>query len=117
MAITVGLCRGRHDLPVDEYIFNGVLNPADIDGIDRAVNQWIWAHCKPHSGFGVGLNQADYTDVKVYKGEELIIYVTGLTVALTAVLSACAYNGIPVVLMHYDRDSGEYRQQIVFGRM
>jgi hypothetical protein len=42
------------------------------------------------------------------------VYVTGLSAALAAVIRGCAYNGVPLTLMHYDRDTGEYAEQVIF---
>lgn len=41
------------------------------------------------------------------------LYVTGLTVALVAVLNACHKLGIVVTLYHYDREEGNYYPQQV----
>ena len=43
----------------------------------------------------------------------LVIYVTGLTVALVATINACLRVGISVTLMHYNRDTGSYYPQDV----
>lgn len=109
----VGLCAGRHNLPVSNYIFDEINDPTDFAGMRKTAAQWVDAHCDLHRSFGAGLNQLDYTDVAVCVGTPLTIYVTGLTAALTAVLSVCAQCGISVTLMHYDRDTGEYLPQQV----
>lgn len=31
----LGLCKGRHDLPVDSYIFNTAIIPTDIVSINK----------------------------------------------------------------------------------
>lgn len=45
--------------------------------------------------------------------KSLDLYVTGLTVALVAVLNACHKLGIVVTLYHYDREEGNYYPQQV----
>lgn len=45
--------------------------------------------------------------------EELTLYVTGLTVALVAVINACRGFNVKLTLMHYDRESGTYYPQEV----
>ena len=45
---------------------------------------------------------------------ELTLYVTGLTVALVEVIKYCDRNGVSLVLMHFDRKTGEYYPQLVF---
>lgn len=111
--LCVGLCPGRHALPVEDYIFPESVDPTDLDGLNRLASAWVEAHCVPGQRVGTGLNQADWhTDVLVWGSDvELVLYVTGLTAATTAVVRACALNGISLTLMHYDRDSGEYLPQ------
>jgi hypothetical protein len=90
MKMTLGLCRGRHDIPgVEEYIYPGEVNPLDLDGMKRTVHSAL-KNC----------NRLD-------------LYVTGLTVALVEVINYCCYNYIPLTLWHYNRDSGEYYPQTV----
>lgn len=43
--------------------------------------------------------------------EAVVVYVTGLTVATTAVIRACYTLGIPLTLRHFDRSTGEYFPQ------
>lgn len=91
MKKTLGLFRGRHDLPqeVEDYIFTSEIDPSDMAGIDSQV-------------------------AKALAGVQgLTLYVTGLTVATTAVLAYCVGNLIPVTLMHFDRVSGQYLPQVI----
>ena len=89
----MALCKGRHDMPseVQEAIFDCEVNPLDTDGLLKEVLQ---------------SNKLDNIDV-------LVIYVTGLTVALIAVLNACRMLGIKVFLKHYNRDNNSYYTQEV----
>ena len=63
------LCKGRHDMPseVQEAIFDCEVNPLDPNGLLREVIQ----------------------SKKLENIDCLILYVTGLTVALVAVMNAC----------------------------
>lgn len=63
---------------------------------------------------------ADVTDVgglteaarnAVREADAVVVYVTGLTVATTAVIRACYTLGIPLTLRHFDRNAGEYYSQ------
>lgn len=115
--IVVGLVKGRHELPVDEYIFEKIEDPSDIESIEKTAMQWVEAHCDIGIASGAGINQCDYTDVQIYTSSvKLVIYVTGLTVALTSALNACALNGVRTVLMHYNSSTGEYVEQEMFWR-
>ena len=91
MKKVLGLFKGRHDLPqeVEDYIFTSEIDPADKAGIDSQVAKAL-------------------ADV-----QGLTLYVTGLTVATTAVLAYCIRNLVPVTLMHFDRVSGEYLPQVI----
>lgn len=92
--IVAGLCKGRHQLPeeVTEYVFPQELDPLDVDGMTQTAIQFLEDH----------------------HAKSLTLYVTGLTVACIAVIKAGMERGIPVVCMHYDRESGNYYPQKVF---
>lgn len=85
----MGLCAGRYEIPVREYIFPNELDPLDIKGMEMQARE------------------------KLAGTSELILYVTGLTVALVAVVNVCRELNIKLTLMHYDRTSGDYYPQEV----
>ena len=88
----LGLCQGRHPMPVENYIFGESVNPLDVDGLEKeAVTELL--------EFG--------------KLKHIDLYVSGLTVALIAALNACRQLSIAVTLYHFDRDSGTYYPQEV----
>lgn len=85
------LCRGRHEIPqaVDGSIFKTEVDPLDVRALE-----------------------AEAADV--LKGTNtLTLYVTGLSVALVAVINVCHDLGINLTLMHYNRATGEYYPQPV----
>ena len=84
----IGLCEGRHQMPVEEYIFPQVVeNPFDFHGLEKIVHEKL-------------------KDVK-----ELDLYVSGLTPVLVTVINYCVYNAISLTLYHYDINSGKYVPQ------
>lgn len=85
------LCEGRHAMPeeVEGSIFSKTLNPLDVEGMEKIANDRL---------AGV---------------EELTLYVTGLTVALVAVINICHRKKIELLLMHFDRNTGNYYPQWV----
>ena len=88
--IRLGLCRGRHELPeVNGYVFDTEVNPLDVSGLYETAYKAI-PECK----------QVD-------------LYVTGLTVALGAVIRVCTVRNIGLTLYHYDRESGSYYPQTI----
>lgn len=90
---SMALCEGRHAIPqaVDGAIFDTVINPLDVEGLQSEA----------------------YNKIKALDINSLDLYVTGLTVALVAVLNACRQLGIVVTLYHYDREEGNYYSQQV----
>jgi len=90
----LGLCAGRHDIPgIEGYIFEGDVNPLDLDGMRMACHQKL-KYCSM-----------------------LNLYVTGLTVALVAVINYCCHNHIPLTLWHFNREDGSYYPQEVLTRV
>lgn len=113
--IIVGLCAARHPLPVAEYIFPEAVNPLDFDGLKAAAVKFITDRVGVDSVYTQPINGNDYTDTACFRGcRDLVVYVTGLTAATAAVIAACAENGVHLTLMHYNRDSGDYKPQVVF---
>lgn len=90
-----GLCEGRHEIPVDQYIFgNSIEDPTDTEGLAvKAANV--------------------FASNGIEAGDEVQVYVTGLTVALIAAIVAAKEIGATVVLYHFDRETGSYFPQSV----
>lgn len=88
--LVVGAVKGRHEMPCNDYIFDGDVNPLDLRGIYNRVEE------------------------KLNGAESVILYVTGLTVITTTVIKYCFNNKVSLILMHFDRDSNSYYPQIIF---
>ena len=89
--LNMALCEGRHAIPnaTNGAIFGNTINPIDVCGLEeKALN-------------------------KLEGVKALNLYVTGLSVALVAVINVCHREGIMLTLWHYDRDSGNYYPQSV----
>ena len=94
----LGLCKGRHEIPnVEDYVFEETLNPLQVNELREA------AFKKLQEVFGVKEGNL--------WGQELHIYVTGLSVALVAAIDAALSMALSVTLWHFDRESGEYYPQ------
>lgn len=90
MKYEFALCAGRHETPATTAIFDQIADPTDFDAmLDTCVKKIP-------------------TDA-----DELIIYVTGLTPAMLAVVKVCERRGIDITAMHYDRENKEYKPQQV----
>ena len=91
MTMTAGLCEGRHPMPVDSYLFPQVVeNPCDPQALYATADKAIPADTY-----------------------NLILYVSGLTQALTATIRVCQDRCINLTLMHYDRDRDEYYSEVM----
>ena len=92
LKISVGTVSGRHKLPVQEYVINEEIEDVtDVDSIQKKVDKYFEE------------NIANVDD-KV----ELILYVTGLTLVVLAIVNACKKYGCNLVCMHYDRENDCY---------
>lgn len=85
----LGLFNGRHELPVENYIFFEAVDPTDLKGMRKQIAK------------------------AVKLDEPLDLYVTGLTVATAEVISFCFENLIPLTLWHYDRVENIYFPQVI----
>ena len=91
----IGLCEGRHEIttdegkPLTEFIFPQIVeNPMDF------FSNFETAYCALEPLL------------------EVKLYITGLTPCLTATLLAAEKAGVEeLILMHYDRESGNYVPQ------
>ena len=92
-----GVCRGRHEMPVEEYFFPEKINPTEPFALCQHARRRLVA-----DGVKPGMD-----------GDLVNVYVTGLTVATVAIIQACILEGIACCLYHYDRETGEYYPQSV----
>lgn len=95
--ISLGTIKGRHSLPVTDYVFNKeIVDVTDVDKIQQDVDYYF--------------NELSKTcKDKV----QIILYVTGLTVVTLAIVKACKRLGYELVVMYFDRDSNSYFGQKV----
>ena len=85
------LCKGRHEIrdAIDGAVFPNTLDPLDVQAMDLMAEQSI--------------GQID----------ELDLYVTGLSVALTSVINYCRRKSVKLTLYHYNKETGDYYPQPV----
>src|SRR5690554_532350 len=105
--IKIGICEGRHPLPVDHYIFPQEVNPLDVKQLEaistmRLVEISIQEEVEIKNTTVVLDNQVGYHDITiaVYDAKAMI-YATGLTVAVLAVVKSAKQLFKEVVVMHY----------------
>lgn len=94
----IGLIKGRHEIPEVNglYIFNEPVDPTDVIGI----NEIAIARIKE---LFIDPNEERYIN----------LYVTGLTVALVAVINVCRVYHVKLILWHYNKDTNRYFPQVV----
>ena len=113
--IKVGLIKGRHEMPVSNYIFDEINDVLDFDSMNKQIVNFINDNINVYAAYGCGINQIGYEDVEVLTADtKLIVYVTGLTSVTAELIKVCALKGISLTLMHYDRDTGDYLPQVIF---
>lgn len=128
VTLKMALCEGRHEIPQakDGAIFPQEIRPELLRNpnlLERMAGQRIFnrfTEAYPDPTLYVEYRQWDNwdEDIKVSYGLEngnfhLDLYVTGLSVALVAVLNAARVRKVSVTLYHYDRETGEYYSQEV----
>lgn len=113
--VKVGLIKGRHNMPVENYIFDDSIGDVfDFEKIRKRIGEFIETEVGVELRNGIGINQCDYSDVQCFTGKDtLVVYVTGLTSVVAELISVCANNGVPLTLMHYDVDTKDYIPQAV----
>ena len=113
--IKVGLIKGRHEMPVNNYIFDEINDVLDFDNMNKQIVNFINNNINVYSVYGCGINQIGYEDIEVLTSDtRLVVYVTGLTAVTAELISVCATKGIKLTLMHYDRENNIYIPQIIF---
>lgn len=112
--VIVGLIKGRHELPCEEYIFDEVKDVLDFSSMYKHIEEFVQNKVGIHTTTGMCINQQEATDVLKFVGDRtLVVYVTGLTPVTTCLVHVCALNGIRLVLKHFNRDTGDYVDQVM----
>lgn len=87
----LGLCKDRHPAPVKDGVFPRiVMDTFDPDIMYEQAKKGIPMDCG-----------------------RLALYVTGLTVAIMAVVRVCSERNIKLTCYHYDKGRGVYNRQDV----
>lgn len=122
--LKLALVAGRHQIPdaVDGEIFHtDIIDVTAVDRLEEQAYSGIWNACFRHHKAGesdflesdVDWDGSDMTPLRICSGLHIDLYVTGLTVALIAVINCCVDEGIALTLWHFNRESGEYYPQQV----
>ncbi|MDO4793451.1 MAG: hypothetical protein Q3993_04660 [Filifactor alocis] len=89
--LRMGCVAGRHDIKqaVDGYLFERVEDVHDYEYM------------------------RDVIERKLALAGSLDLYVTGLTAVTAEAVATCCKYGIELTLFHYDRETGEYKAQVI----
>lgn len=96
--LEIGAVRGRHEMPVDKFVFDEAITNFDIKAIEDHVSKVLRQEVFRHDGETF---------------DEVRLYVTGLTVVTTSVVKWCFNNDVSLFLMHYDTVTKDYVEQIM----
>ena len=114
--IKAGLIKGRHLMPVKDYIFNEDIHDVfDYIGIRKHIEEWLKKKFTFEETLDSFQNKADYLDIGVKKTEEILeVYITGLTPVVIELINACYLNGVRLRIMNYNRDTNTYVSQKIY---
>lgn len=100
----MALIAGRHEIP---QATNGAVFTCPIEDVTNVQRLEEQAYKALKKAFGL----TEPSNLRTVP--ELVLFVTGLSVALVAVLNVCQDECIKVTLMHYNSQTGEYFKQEV----
>lgn len=115
--IRVGLIKGRHEMPVERYIFDEPIEDVtDYHKIEEHILNFVKTEVGVHTThFGAAVNAVTAEDAHVWAGDKrLTVYVTGLTAVTAALIRVCLMYGVNLTLMHYDITCGLYKPQVIW---
>lgn len=128
ISLHMALCDGRHSIPaaVDGAIFPATIEDVtDVRGLEVAAEAAIAqaALARYRAGetgyFPIGhyLHRVEvegcFPAIGISPAFDLVLYVTGLSVALVSVINVCMRVGISLTLMHFNQATGDYYPQEV----
>lgn len=116
VTINVGLINGRHDNPVNMYIFNGEETPTE----DAITDELMFNYDKQESI----IYDFIFKNVAVKKYgkdmyKDIVAYTSGLVCIPASLIKVCKDNGINLSLMHFNKSATEkfgvdtYSEQII----
>lgn len=115
--LNFGVCEGRHEMPVNGYIFPAEITAEEMRNPEGLTNRARGFFTGEFAGMDATTRiiSYGYDDICVTVPDcEVRLYATGLTVAVLAAVKALHQLCVPVTVMHYDRESGDYFEQWMF---
>lgn len=119
--LSMSLCTFRHytketDGPVFPHIVKDMSN---VPELERVARERIWEVCyekyrQGKDGYFIEIKKEFSSGFKFDPRLHIDLYVTGLTVALIAVVNVCLRERIGLTLWHYDREKDDYFPQPIY---
>ena len=115
----LGTVKGRHEMPVKNFIFDQAITDFRIPMIERHVRQYLEQLLEAYRvKYTPELNQAQLRNHYKFR---IDLYLTGLTSVTTSVIKVLAGghspmggNGIGLNVYHYDPITQDYQGQLIF---
>lgn len=115
----LGTVKGRHEMPVKNFIFDQAITDFHIPMIELHVRQYLEQLLEAYRvKYTPELNQAQLRNHYKFR---IDLYLTGLTSVTTSVIKVLAGghnpmggNGIGLNVYHYDPILNDYRGQLIF---
>lgn len=111
--LNLALCGDRHEIPhaTEGYIFETINNITSPKSLEETAFSRLWSIAY-NEGYVIPSDDDEY-QLYISNDVHINLYVTGLTVALIAVLNVCRAEGLSVTLWHYDKITNNYFSQEV----
>lgn len=115
----LGTVKGRHEMPVKNFIFDQSITDFRIPMIELHVHQYLEQLLEAYRAkYTPELN---YSKLRQHYNFRIDLYLTGLTSVTTSVIKVLAKghghlggNGIGLNVYHYDPILNDYRGQLIF---
>lgn len=108
----LGTVKGRHEMPVENFIFEEDITDFYIKSIEKHVDRYINNLIKNYIATHAPLLSEE--QLKERCKFSISLYVTGLTPVTTSTIKACAKYNIGLTLFHYDIVDKVYQGQHMF---
>lgn len=108
----LGTVKGRHEMPVQNFIYEEDVKDFAIPEIEKHVDIYIENLIETFA-----INHFPELSRREFRKHCLLtinLYLTGLTSITTSVIKICKENRVGLNLYHYDPTTQNYQEQIMF---
>lgn len=105
----LGTVRGRHQMPVENYIFEEDITDFNIIQIESHIEKYLKnlleAYCEMQAPCLTLEELRERCDFRID------LYITGLTSVTTSAIKMCRRQGLNLTIFHYDPTTQDYQKQ------